>query len=95
MSTQEGTVATSQPPPWCPLGYSHGQDGGHTVQGGDENARLTDEGREQQGPRGLPVGLAMAKHLQYAEREVGWIKCHLNVQDFQANLAFVTCPCAV
>ena len=43
---------------------SHGEDGGHTVQGSDEDAGLTDEGCEQQGPCGLPVGLPMAEHLQ-------------------------------
>lgn len=49
-------------------GYSHGQDGGHTVQGGNEDTSLTDEGCEQQGPCGLPVGFSMAKHLQDGER---------------------------
>lgn len=52
-------------------GHSHGENGGHTVQRGDEDAGLTDQGRQQQGPRGLPVGLPVAKHLP-GERQVGW-----------------------
>jgi hypothetical protein len=69
MFRSEGTVTKSSHPPNCVLaGYSHGQDGGHTVQGGDEDTGLTDESREQQGPCGLPVGLSMTKHLQYGER---------------------------
>lgn len=43
--------------------HSHGEDGGHCVQGGDEDPYLTDTGGQQQGPGGLPIGLPMAKHL--------------------------------
>lgn len=43
--------------------HAHGQDGGHLVQGGNEDADLTDAGRQQQCPRRLSVGFAMAKDL--------------------------------
>lgn len=41
----------------------HGEDGSHLVQGGDQDADLADAGCEQQGPRWLPVGFAVAKDL--------------------------------
>lgn len=41
----------------------HGEDGSHLVQGSDQDPDLTDAGREQQGPRRLPVGFAVAEDL--------------------------------
>lgn len=46
---------------WCE--FSHGQDGSHGVQRGDEDAALADAGRQQQGPGGLSVGLPVAEDL--------------------------------
>ena len=42
----------------------HGEDGCDWIQGGDEDANLTDAGCEQEGPGGLSVFFAVAKHLQ-------------------------------
>ena len=44
-------------------GCLHGEDGSHLVQRGDQDPNLADAGREQQGPRRLPVGFAMAEDL--------------------------------
>lgn len=63
-------VGASRPISCRTRGHSHGEDGGHAVQGGDEDAGLADEGCEQQGPRGLPIGLSVAKHLQKKGREL-------------------------
>lgn len=41
----------------------HGEDGSHLVQGGDQDPDLADAGCEQQGPRRLPVGFAVAEDL--------------------------------
>lgn len=41
----------------------HGEDGSDQVQGGDENAKLSYQGSQQQRPGRLPVGLSVAKHL--------------------------------
>lgn len=46
------------------LEFSHGEDGSDCVQRSDENAALADASRQQEGPRGLAVGLPMAKDLQ-------------------------------
>ena len=44
-------------------GYSHGEDGGDSVQRSDEDTDLTDPTSQQQGPGGLSISLAMTKHL--------------------------------
>lgn len=44
--------------------HGHGEDGGHCVQGGDEDSNLADGRRQQQSPGGLTVGLAMSKDLK-------------------------------
>lgn len=70
--------------------YLHGEDGGDCIQGGDDDANLTDAGCEQEGPGGLPVGLAMPKHLQQHKRiQLNHILKHLNctsVWDFNGVL---------
>ena len=42
----------------------HGEDGGYCIQGGDDDADLTDASSEEEGPCGLSVGLPMTEHLQ-------------------------------
>lgn len=44
--------------------HAHREDGGDLVQGRDEDANLADAGGEEQGPRWLSVGFAMAKNLR-------------------------------
>lgn len=41
----------------------HGEDGSDQVQGGDEDPELGYQGRQQQRPGRLAIGLAVAKHL--------------------------------
>lgn len=53
-----------------PSPSSHGQNGGHHVKGGDEDAQLGDERRQEEGPRRLTVCFPMAKHLQAPEKEL-------------------------
>lgn len=48
--------------------YLHGEDGCDWIQGGNDDANLTDASCEQQGPCGLPVSFAMTKHLKQHER---------------------------
>lgn len=48
--------------------YSHGEDWCDCIQGGNNDANLTDASCEQKGPGGLPVGFAMPKHLQQHTR---------------------------
>lgn len=43
--------------------YAHGKDRGDLIQGGDEDADLTDAGSEQQRPGWLSISFAMAKDL--------------------------------
>lgn len=52
--------------------HSHGEDRGHLVQGCNEDANLTDTGRQQQGPRRLSIGFAMAKDLGIKTPSWGW-----------------------
>lgn len=52
--------------------HSHGEDRGHLVQGRNEDANLTDTGRQQQGPRRLSIGFAMAKDLGSKTPSWGW-----------------------
>lgn len=42
----------------------HGEDGCDGIQGGNDDANLTNASCEQKGPCGLPVGFAVPKHLQ-------------------------------
>lgn len=44
--------------------HAHREDGGDLVQGRDEDANLADAGGEEQGPRWLSVGFAVAKNLR-------------------------------
>ena len=46
------------------LQCSHGEDGSHRVQGGDEDAALTDTSCQQEGPCGFSVGLPVAEDLK-------------------------------
>lgn len=48
---------------------SHGEDWGHGVQRGDEDAALADAGRQQEGPGGLSVGFAVAEDLRSRRRQ--------------------------
>lgn len=48
--------------------YVHGEDGCDWIQGGDDDADLTDASCEEEGPGGLPVGFTMPKHLQQHDR---------------------------
>ena len=43
--------------------HAHREDGGDLVEGRNEDANLTDTGSQEQGPRWLSVGFAMAKDL--------------------------------
>lgn len=44
--------------------YLHGEDGCDRIQGGNDDANLTDASCEQQGPGGLPINFTVSKHLQ-------------------------------
>lgn len=46
----------------CPFPSSHGKNGGHHVKGGDEDAQLSDERCQEEGPRWLTIGFPVAKH---------------------------------
>lgn len=59
-------------------GCSHGEDGGHRVQRGDEDPALADASRQQEGPRGLAVGLPVAEDLQ--ENSTGVFKKPAGIQ---------------
>lgn len=50
--------------------HSHGENGSHCVQRGNDDADLTDASSEEQGPGGLSVGLAVAKHLPHNNKVV-------------------------
>lgn len=43
--------------------HAHREDGGNFVEGCNEDANLTDAGRQEQGPCWLSVGFAVAKDL--------------------------------
>ena len=45
------------------LQFSHGEDGSHGIEGGNQDAALTDTSCQQEGPCGFSVGLSMAKDL--------------------------------
>ena len=51
--------------------HAHREDGGDLVQGCDEDANLADAGGEEQGPRWLSVGFAMAKNLRTQQPSQG------------------------
>jgi len=53
--------------------YAHGKDRGDLIQGGDEDADLTDAGSQQQRPGWLSVGFAMAKDLGTEQPSVSGI----------------------
>lgn len=58
--------------------HVHGEDGCDRIQGGNDDANLTNARCEQKGPGGLPVGFAVPKHLQQHERiELNHILFHL------------------
>ena len=50
---------------------AHREDGGDLVQGRDEDANLADAGGEEQGPRWLSVGFAVAKNLRTQQPSQG------------------------
>lgn len=49
------------------LNCVHGEDGGHGIEGGDEDSYLTDPYCQQQSPGGLTIGLPMTKDLRKTE----------------------------
>lgn len=63
----EGAFPKTTP---CLSPSSHGQNGGHHVQGGDEDAQLSDECRQEECPRWLAICFPMAKHLRAPEKEL-------------------------
>ena len=50
--------------------YSHGDDGCHQIQTGDEDAHLRDERGEQEGPGGLSGGRALPEGGQEGDQAV-------------------------
>lgn len=54
----------------CLSPSSHGQNGGHHVQGGDEDAQLSDECSQEECPRWLAICFPMAKHLRAPEKRL-------------------------
>lgn len=48
--------------------HAHGEDGGHLVEGRDEDADLADAGGQEQGPGRLSVGFAVAEDLRTSNR---------------------------
>lgn len=44
--------------------FLHGEDGSYCIQGGNEDAGLTDKSCQQEGPCGFSVGFSVAKDLQ-------------------------------
>lgn len=65
-----GTQGASPGTTPCPRPGSHGQNGSHHVEGGDEDAQLGDERRQEEGPGWLAVRFPVAKHLQAPEKEL-------------------------
>lgn len=53
-----------------PSPSSHGQNGGHHVKGSNQDAQLSDERCQEEGPRRFTVCFPMAKHLQVPEKEL-------------------------
>lgn len=51
----------------CAWKHRHGEDGGHCIEGSDEDSNLADGHRQQQSPGGLTVRLAMTKDLKQPE----------------------------
>lgn len=51
----------------CAWKHGHGEDGGHCIEGSDEDSNLADGHRQQQSPGGLTVRLAMTEDLKQPE----------------------------
>lgn len=67
--------------------YWHGENWSHGIQGGDEDADLTDPSSQQQSPGGFSVSFPMTKHLRaqtgvmntWAWKLLWWYLCQLCV----------------